>query len=112
MSESKIVHATEASFADDVLAKSNEMPVLVDFWAEWCGPCQAVAPVLDELAANYYGRLHVVKVDVDSNAAAAATYSVSGIPSVLVFKGGKEVDRVVGALQMDAYEKFFKPYLA
>ena len=89
MTDSVIVNATESSFDQDVISASKDMPVLVDIWAEWCGPCKAVAPILDELASKYAGKLKVVKVDVDSNGGVATNYGVTGIPTVIVFKHGK-----------------------
>lgn len=96
MSNQHIVHATDASFEADVL--QAELPVLVDFWAAWCGPCKMIAPVLDEIAEEYAGKLKVVKVDVDENRDAPAKYGVRGIPTLLVFKGGQLEATKVGAL--------------
>lgn len=76
----------------------SESAVLVDFWAEWCGPCKAIGPLIDKLAADYAGKVDVVKVDVDSNQDLAAEYGIMSIPALVVFKGGKEVDRVVGGI--------------
>ncbi len=86
---------TDADFAAEVLA--SDVPVLVDFWAEWCPPCHRLAPVLDELAAEYAGRARVVKLDVDANPDAARAYGVMAMPTLTVFRGGQVVSQVVGA---------------
>ncbi len=87
---------TDASFETDVLKASE--PVLVDFWAEWCGPCKMIAPALDELAGEFAGRLTVAKVNVDENPTTPNTYSVRGIPTLILFKDGKPAATQVGAL--------------
>lgn len=86
---------SEATFAEEVNGASE--PVLVDFWAEWCGPCKAVAPVLEELASEHSGRLRVAKVNVDDNQGLALQYGVQSIPTMIVFKDGAEAQRLVGA---------------
>ena len=94
MSES-VVHVTDATFDAEVL-KSN-IPVLVDFWAEWCGPCRMVAPVVEEVAKQYKGKVKVAKVDVDSNQRIASQLAIRSIPSLYVFKNGKLVEQIIGA---------------
>jgi thioredoxin 1 len=86
---------TTATFKDEVL--SNTKPVLVDFWAEWCGPCRMVSPIVDELGAEYADKLDVVKVNVDEEPGLAQQYGITGIPSLLVFKGGEIAKTMVGA---------------
>ena len=94
MSDS-VVHVTDATFETEVL-KSN-IPVLVDFWAEWCGPCRMVAPVVEEVAKQYKGKVKVAKVDVDSNQRIASQLAIRSIPSLYLFKNGKLVEQLVGA---------------
>jgi thioredoxin 1 len=88
------LNVTDASFANEVLAA--DQPVLVDFWAPWCGPCRMIAPQIHELASAYANRARVAKVNVDENPETAARFGISSIPSLLIFKNGREVDRVVG----------------
>ncbi|MCL8208536.1 MAG: thioredoxin [Actinomycetia bacterium] len=90
----KPVAVTEQTFEQEVL--KADLPVLVDFWAEWCGPCRLIAPIVEELAGEYAGRLKVVKVDVDDNQHLAMRYSIMSIPTLGVFKGGQMVERIVG----------------
>ncbi len=87
---------TDATFEAEVL-KSN-LPVLVDFWAPWCGPCRAIAPVVEEIATEYTGKLKVLKLNTDENPKTAQSYRISGIPSLMVFKNGQPVEQVVGAV--------------
>ena len=86
---------TEANFADEVL--KSELPVLVDFWAEWCGPCKMLAPTLEELAAEYKGRAKIGKLNVDQNPAVAEKYGIQSIPTLILFHGGEIAEQAVGA---------------
>jgi thioredoxin len=89
------VEVTDASFSEAVL--HSDKPVLVDFWATWCGPCRMVAPVLEEIAAEHKDKITVAKLDVDANPATARDYQVLSIPTLMVFKGGEKVKEIVGA---------------
>jgi thioredoxin 1 len=99
-----IVHVTDASFETDVL--QSDIPALVDFWAEWCGPCKMIAPILDEISAEYAGKIKICKVDVDSNPETAAKFNVRGIPTLLVFKNGAVEATKVGALSKGQLTEF------
>lgn len=94
MAAANIVYASESNFNDEVLKSAT--PVLVDFWAEWCGPCKMLAPVLDELATEYDGKVKIAKVDIDQNPGLATQYRVSAIPTLLLFKNGQVMEQVVG----------------
>jgi len=91
----KIVNLTEKNFKDEV--EQSTVPVLVDFWASWCGPCRMIAPIVDQLADEFDGKVKVAKLNVDENSELAARYQVSSIPSLLLFRNGKVVNQMVGA---------------
>ena len=90
------LEVTDDSFSNEVL--NSELPVLVDFWAEWCGPCKMVSPIVEELSNEYNGKVKVAKLDVDSNPQTATNYGIRGIPTLLMFKDGSAVDQIVGAV--------------
>jgi len=98
MSEN-VKEITEDSFQSEVLSGST--PVLVDFWAPWCGPCKRIAPIVEELAAEYGGKVKFVKVDVDGNPGIAANFGIQSIPTLMLFKGGQAVDRIIGAVMKE-----------
>ncbi|HTW88934.1 MAG TPA: thioredoxin [Candidatus Binataceae bacterium] len=96
MANENVAHVTDANFEQEVL--KSDKPVLVDFWAPWCGPCKAIAPLIDELAVQYAGRLKVVKINVDDNPQTPQRYNVRGIPNLLIIKGGQVANQIVGAV--------------
>jgi thioredoxin 1 len=102
MASDKVLALNDANFDRDVL--QSDMPVLVDFWATWCSPCKAIAPLIDAVAEEYAGKLKVGKVNVDENPATPGKYGVRGIPTLVLFKGGAVVDQVVGAIPRSQLE--------
>jgi thioredoxin 1 len=108
MSEA-IKKVTDGSFESEVLG--SELPVLVDYWAEWCGPCKMIGPLLDESATNYAGRLNVAKINIDENGKTPSKYNVRGIPTLMLFKGGLPVATRVGALSKSQLAAFIEDNL-
>src|ERR1700752_4779357 len=105
-----VLEVSDATFEQEVLR--SEQPVLVDFWAVWCGPCRALAPIVDVVASTYGDKLKVAKRDVDVNAAPPARYGIRGIPALLFFKGGKVADQVVGYVPQNVIEEKVQRLLA
>lgn len=103
-----VLHANEEAFAK--ILESGE-PMLVDFFATWCGPCKMLAPVIEELAADYEGKLHVLKLDTDENQSLAMNYGIMNIPTVVLFQGGNEVDRLVGVLPKESFCQMIDTHL-
>ena len=109
MSSEKILHVSDASFEEDVLKASG--PVLVDYWAEWCGPCKMIAPILDEVAEEYDGRLSVAKLNIDENEATPPKFGIRGIPTLMLFKDGSVVATKVGALSKSQLIAFIDSHI-
>ena len=109
MSSENVLSFTDDNFEQEVL--QSPIPVLVDFWATWCAPCKAIAPIIDSVATEYDGRVKVGKVNVDDNPATPAKYGVRGIPTVILIKDGKVVDQVVGAIPKSQLEALIKKAL-
>ncbi len=108
MSE-QIVHVTDSSFADDVTNSSE--PVLLDFWAEWCGPCKMIAPILDDIAKEYAGKVKIAKINIDENQQTPAQFGVRGIPTLMLFKAGSVEATKVGALSKSQLVAFLDGHL-
>ncbi len=110
MASDLIKHVSDASFDADVVQSST--PVIVDFWAEWCGPCKMIAPILDEVASAYQGKLQVAKMNVDENRDVPAKFGIRGIPTLMVFKGGQLAATKVGAMSKAQLTAFIDQQLA
>ena len=104
MSSSQIIHTSDATFETEVL--KSDTPVLVDFWAEWCGPCKMIAPILEQAAGHYDGKIRIVKLNVDENAASAARFNIRSIPTLLLFNKGEVVATKVGAVSQSHLQAF------
>lgn len=110
MANDLIKHTTDASFDADVLKAT--LPVLVDYWAEWCGPCKMIAPILDDVATSYAGKLQIAKMNVDENREVPAKFGIRGIPTLMMFKNGELTATKVGALSKAQLTAFIDQYLA
>lgn len=106
---SAAAQVTDSTFKQEVLG--SDVPVLVDFWAPWCGPCRMVAPVVEEIASQYEGKLKVVKVNTDENPNVASQYGIRSIPTLMIFNGGQKVDMVVGAVPKTTLTNTIEKYL-
>jgi len=105
----QIVYTSDAKFEDDVI--NSDVPVLLDFWAEWCGPCKMIAPILDEVASEYQDRLRVAKINIDENPMTAPRFGIRGIPTLMLFKNGSVEAQKVGALSKKQLTDFLNQHL-
>lgn len=105
MSRNNIAAVSDANFQAEVIEASKTQPVMVDFWAEWCGPCRALSPTVDAIATERAGKLKVVKMNVDENMNTPCKFNIRGIPALLIFKGGQVADQIVGAVPKEQIEK-------
>jgi thioredoxin 1 len=109
MADEVLFHATDGNFEPEIL--KSDIPTMVDFWAPWCGPCQVIAPVIEELAKEYAGKVKVAKMNVDENPATPSQYGIRGIPTLILFKDGQVFDQIVGAVSKSKLEEMIKKVL-
>lgn len=109
MANENVLEATDSNF-EELIIKSDQ-PVLVDFWAEWCGPCRMIAPLIDEVAAEYAGQLKVAKLNVDNNGSTATRFGVRNIPTIILFQTGKEIARIIGVVSKKDLQKKISPLI-
>ena len=107
--EDSLIHVNDADFEKEIL--KSEQPALVDFWAPWCGPCKAIGPIVEELSGAYAGRVKMAKMNVDDNPRTSSAYGIRSIPTLLLFKGGKVLDTLIGLVSKDRLEDFVKKSL-
>ncbi|MBW1711104.1 MAG: thioredoxin [Deltaproteobacteria bacterium] len=110
MAEENLLHVNDDDFEEKII--KSELPVLVDFWAAWCGPCKAIAPTIEALAGEYAGKVRVAKVDVDSNPKTASNYAIRAIPTMILFKDGEVADQITGAVGKSKLEEAIKKVLS
>ena len=103
MSDGKVLHVTNETFANDVLG--SQKPDLVDFWASWCGPCKIVGPIMDRLAEKFEGKTTIAKINIDEQSKLASTFKIMSIPTIMLFKNGKVVEKIMGARPQEEFEK-------